>query len=356
MRQAGKHRRKAGTTATARLAFIENAGPDNVREVLRAELKDAREVCIAVAFVTRDGLDQILQSLRSVAAQGSVRFLTGLYQHFTQPSALRALLAIQQQTAGRLSVRLSKGPQFHRKLYLIRNKARAAIVVGSSNLTKEGFRSGGELNALLRLPVESTGYLEAYRIFNDDWKYACDLNKGQIQRYERKGPWKSGSPAYTSADLNEILRTKAEHHAAFSPHSESTTWRTAVTFEASKRSEQIVSESTNWDDRGYNWWVEGRKSPCRQGGKVCLFDCVSNCLLLVQVMDFADPKVRNADGTHFVAYKWVPRYRRRLTPKLWRELKAIGISKVSARDSRRILKVGPSLSEELKALIRRSRS
>jgi len=46
-----------------RLASVENAGPDNVQDVLRVELRDARQVSIAVAFVTSDGLDQILQLL-----------------------------------------------------------------------------------------------------------------------------------------------------------------------------------------------------------------------------------------------------------------------------------------------------
>ncbi len=46
-RQHGKAR-----VVGMRLAFVENAGPDNVGAVLKGELQDAREVCIAVAFVT----------------------------------------------------------------------------------------------------------------------------------------------------------------------------------------------------------------------------------------------------------------------------------------------------------------
>src|SRR6266568_3465289 len=51
------------SSAAMRLASVENAGPDNVQDVLRVELRDARQVSIAVAFVTSDGLDQILQLL-----------------------------------------------------------------------------------------------------------------------------------------------------------------------------------------------------------------------------------------------------------------------------------------------------
>jgi len=337
-----------------RFAFVENAGPDNVRDVLCTELKNAREVCIAVAFVTSNGLDRVLQPLRNVAAHGKVHLLTGLYQHFTEPSALQALLAIQKQTRGRLSVRISREPAFHRKLYMVAKRSSGVIVVGSSNLTKEGLRSRGELNALLRLPVQSHGFNEARRIFKEDWKYAVDLNEGQIQRYGQKRLRKSGRPALTSSELNDILGANPGHRIADEPQERPSMRRVALGRpEASEKSKRIVSETTDWDDRGYEWWVWDKKPKWRTGDNILLFDCLSECLSLIRLKAFAESKVRNPDGKYFVAYKEVPRYKRRYTAKLWRELKAIGISKRSACDWRRTPPVKATLAKELKALILR---
>ena len=146
--------------ASKSLAFqiIENNELDNLRDTLEDLLAKATEVCISVAFVTQSGLDEIIYSLQQVTAEGrkeKVRLLTGLYQRVTEPKALDALLGLQTQTKGRFSVRLSTEPKFHRKVYLVENDTQATAIIGSSNLTKEGLQSGGELNAVLSLPRNS---------------------------------------------------------------------------------------------------------------------------------------------------------------------------------------------------------
>jgi len=109
-----------------RFALIENSGQNNLRDYLNGVLCRADRIDIAVAFITQAGLTEILQALRQVAGRGQVRILTGLYQGFTEPEALRMLLRVQDQTEGRLSVRLSTEPNFHRKLYLVK-RTRTAV-------------------------------------------------------------------------------------------------------------------------------------------------------------------------------------------------------------------------------------
>jgi hypothetical protein len=98
------HERRAPTWAikgedlAMRLDIIENNGPDNLRDALRSQLRRASEVSIAVAFVSKAGLDEVLQSLRQVAAIGNVRLLTGLYQKITEPEALKTLLRAPNKT------------------------------------------------------------------------------------------------------------------------------------------------------------------------------------------------------------------------------------------------------------------
>jgi HKD family nuclease len=144
---------------------IKNSGPDNLRDVLRAKCKRATDVAIGVAFVTQSGLDDILQSLRQVAVIGRVHILTGLYQKVTESRALKTLLRVQEETRGQFSVRLSTEPQFHRKVYMLRGRTNNAIIVGSSNLTRDGLRSGGELNLLVCFPNGSLAGKKRARAF-----------------------------------------------------------------------------------------------------------------------------------------------------------------------------------------------
>ena len=132
-----------------KLEFIENSGPDNLRDTLKARLHTASHVSLAVAFITRSGVEEIVQPLREAAGRGKVRLLTGLYQKVTQPEALEVLLRLQRQTKVRLETRVSCDPTFHRKLYLLQRGTTAYVIIGSSNLTREGLQSGGELNALV---------------------------------------------------------------------------------------------------------------------------------------------------------------------------------------------------------------
>src|SRR4051812_12749298 len=95
------------------LGAIENAGPNNLKAFLKVHSKGTSGIDIAVAFVTQSGVTHLLPSLKKAAMSGRVRLLTGLYQCFTEPQALRLLLAEQKDTSGRLSVRLSINPHFH---------------------------------------------------------------------------------------------------------------------------------------------------------------------------------------------------------------------------------------------------
>src|SRR5690349_17804578 len=102
-----------GDRPQVRVGIVENAGPNTLASFLRNAGSVAGSVDIASAFVTSAGLGLMSRLLRKVTVKGRVRILTGLYQGFTEPDALRALLREQQETEGRLSVRISKDRHFH---------------------------------------------------------------------------------------------------------------------------------------------------------------------------------------------------------------------------------------------------
>jgi HKD family nuclease len=334
-----------------RLDFIENNGPDNLRDTLKAQLARASHVCIAVAFVTQSGLADILQPLRQVAATGSVRLLTGLYQQVTEPQALKTLLGVQRETRGRFSVRLSREPHFHRKLYLISNQARCIMILGSSNLTREGLRSGGELNLFVPLLKDSSPLKRVMQCFEDDWEEdrSASLTSDQIEEYEKTRPVQLKWESYTKGKLAKILGVAPTHRQATSEDDQVTDhWRDCITGPVKPRTEQIISETTNWDDKNYWWFSSGGPSPYKIGDRIFFFDFDDHSVYLVKVKDKARMKVATPDGRHFVAYSRL-RLKRRFSKKLWGALKGEGIYRKNARDQR---KVSPEKAERLKRLLR----
>lgn len=147
---------------------IENAGPNSLLENLKRILKKADRADIAVAFISVSGLNDLLPSLQLIAAHGSVRILTGLYQSITDPQALRTLLRIQEQSRGHLSTHISKEPKFHRKMYLTQVGSQVRAIIGSSNLTKDGLSSGGELNIYFSSAASSASMQRLLSMFDDD--------------------------------------------------------------------------------------------------------------------------------------------------------------------------------------------
>jgi HKD family nuclease len=333
-----------------KLDIVENSGPDNLRDTLKSQLRRISEVSIAVAFVTQAGLDEIVQALRQVAASGSVRLLTGLYQKVTEPQALTTLLRIQEETRGRFSVRLSREPQFHRKLYLLNSRTHSTAILGSSNLTREGLRSGGELNLIVRLPKGSLPVKKLSQAFEDDWEHrAVPLTAEQLVEYEKARPEAPKRESYTKGQLAKILGAPPSHRQATEAHQDKDFWRECITGVVKKRTERVISETTNWDDKGYWWFSPGGPHPFKIGDRIFLFDFPDRRIRLVEVKDVAHTKVATPDGRHFVAYRPLFRLTRRFSRKLWAALEGEGIHPKNARGRR---KVGSEKAKRLRVLIR----
>jgi HKD family nuclease len=301
--------------ATKILGFevIENSGPNNLRDTLRAKLAKASEVCVAVAFVTESGLDEILQSLRQVAAHGQVRIITGLYQCVTEPNALKTLLRVQKETCGNFSVRLSREPQFHRKFFLVGNKTQATAIIGSSNLTREGLRSGGELDLMVSLYRHTSAFRRLEDAFEKDWqkRRAVPLTAEQIIKYAkaRKSPVRQKGD--TSGQLKKILGREPSHEKAITQDEPVDYWRSFFSGFVKKRTENIIKETTNWDDRGYSWFSEGGPPPYRIGDRIFMFDFNGKHLDLFEVKDVTRTSIPTPDGRHFAAYTRVGKLGRR---------------------------------------------
>lgn len=337
------------------LGLIENSGPDNLRDTLKAKLEKASEVRIAVAFLTQLGLSEIVQALRQVAVEGNVKLITGLYQFFTEPQALKSLLTIQNQTNGQLSVRLSKEPQFHRKVYLIKSATRSTAIIGSSNLTKDGLQSAGELNVILNLPNNTAHLKKFINSFETQWNSrAVPLTEERIERYTQARPKPEKSLSLSRSKLKDILGTEFSRKKTGSTSPiPSVFWRDCVVGFAAARTEKIISQTTNWDKRNYLWYSAGSRHSYRIGDQILLFDKTDKTLCLVKVRDVAQTNMPTPDGRHFVAYSRIKGFRKRLTESLWENLNNEKITRQNMTDH---VKLTKEKAEKIMKLIKVSRA
>jgi HKD family nuclease len=332
----------------SKIELIENRGPDNFRDVVNSYLHRATCVRIAVAFVTRKGVNQIIQPLRQVAAHGKVLLVAGLYQHVTEPSALANLFKVQKQSAGRFQIRISREPKFHKKIYLIQKRQGLSIFMGSSNLTAEGMRSRGETNIAIRSTMNSPTSRHIVEAFEKDWEYSVDLSPHIIRRYRSQRQGKKRTSPLSKKSLQRILGTMKNPPLGNTKRC----WRDSINGFALKRTHQIIKETTDWEDRGYLWYSTGAPHQFQIGDTVFLFDKTDKRLKRVLIRDISRCKVSTPDGRHFVAYTHSQSTRRRLGRSLWPLLSPIGITARSCSERR---KLGSGAIELLMKILRREK-
>jgi HKD family nuclease len=324
----------------AQLQIIENSGPNNLRDFLKAHLPKASQVDIAVAFATKAGVDKILSSLRQAASRGPVRILVGLYQAFSEPQALKTLLRAQDQTNRRLSVRLSHESKFHWKLYLMRRGRKLIAIVGSSNLTGEALQSGGELSTALFLPATSPAARRLCELFEEEWKgygRGGELTNEQIELYEKRRGVAAARTQLTRSEIREIMGASPIHRRASDAAKPIRQyWRHSISRTVLPKTQLIIGESTDWDKKGYDWYVPARHK-YKKGDRLALFDFRRKAVTAVEIVDLQE--ISTSDGRHFVAFKPLGRVpKKRLTQRFWRKMKTAGLisSKARARERRKL--------------------
>lgn len=308
-----------------RVGAIENSGPNTLVSYLRNAGSSATNIDIAVAFITTAGLDSVLHLLKRTSAQGQVRLLTGLYQGFTEPKALRTLLREQQQSDGRFLVQISSDQHFHWKTYFLMSKTTANVVIGSSNLTDDGLRQTGEFNAVLSMRKASKPFRDLHEVFEKHWQSKSkSLTEDALVKYEE---WhKSNKVAFQSSKvpLAKILAFSRRKPKA-EPISEQRFWRMGIDGEMSEEAQSLLRETTNWDRRGY-FFLNTWRTSLGIGDQVVLFDRIAGNVTVVEIKDTAITPTRTPDGSHFAAYLPIRGIGlRKLVPKRWKSLKGAGL-------------------------------
>jgi HKD family nuclease len=305
-----------------RLHAIDNKGPNNLRQFLRDAGKKARQIDIASAFVTASGLRSIRYVLQRAAKKGTVRVLTGFYQRFTEPAALRSLLKLARNSRGTIEVRISAVEHFHWKAYLVRNGSILRVAVGSSNLTDMGLCAHGELNVVATASSESGALNRVLRSFNNAWGCAKQLSPGIIERYARHRQ-KAAPVQLPRLPLRQILQLNGESRNAQAKQHRRY-WRTWVDGHIAKSTQQILDQEVDW---GRHFVLNGLPN-AEVGDHGVLFDFMAKRLLIIEIIDTTETSVSTPDGRFFQAYRvlWRKHYKR-LRPALFKTLKVQGLIK-----------------------------
>jgi HKD family nuclease len=147
---------------------------DNVSAKMSAALaqliESSRDVRVAVAFASRQGISLIEPALgAALAAGGTAEFLIGLNMRSTEPEAVRSLLEMTRRGKGVelfCYAGLSDAGIYHPKLYLARSGEQVSFVVGSSNLTDGGLRKNVEVNVLVEASLRDEIVSDIYSTYN----------------------------------------------------------------------------------------------------------------------------------------------------------------------------------------------
>lgn len=186
----------------ARTSLLINDAERGLKVVteIEAALEACEEFAVSVAFITVSGIAPLMQLLPRLAKKGvRGRILTTDYLRFTQPAALRKLMALPNIELRIFRTDEGRGEGFHTKGYLFRSGELCRIIVGSSNMTQAALTTTREWN--LNLLTRDTG--EVARTIRAEFDMLWSRPESRriedvIDLYEAE--WRSSTRAQREAD------------------------------------------------------------------------------------------------------------------------------------------------------------
>jgi HKD family nuclease len=139
-------------------------------DAVSSAIQGSDDLRMAVAFVSRRGLELIGESLATAIGRGvPVELLVGLDFRTTEPRALEELLALSRKHRNVSTYwygSLRESAVYHPKLYVSRVSERVTYIVGSSNLTEGGLTRNIEVNVLVTAPRDDESVSDIYSTYN----------------------------------------------------------------------------------------------------------------------------------------------------------------------------------------------
>lgn len=165
-------------------------GDDHFLPKLIKEINNATRIDIAVSFIRASGLALIKTALEdALAADVSIRIITGGYLYITEPKALRMLMILQEKGA-QVKIFESGNTAFHMKSYIFihredRITKDGLAYVGSSNISNSALKHGLEWNLKITSAENQSSFQEICSKFKELYQdvRAVDLSHDWIDSY-----------------------------------------------------------------------------------------------------------------------------------------------------------------------------
>lgn len=153
---------------------------EKVLSTLLQELNFCEEFCISVAFVTTSGIAVLFNALIELEKKGiKGKVIVSQYLNFTQPEALRKLLAFEN-----IELKISTKNNSHSKGYIFKTHNYYNIIVGSSNWTAAALTTNKEWNLKVSGLHSSEIVNNVLLEFESDFKEATTVTVNYIADYE----------------------------------------------------------------------------------------------------------------------------------------------------------------------------
>jgi superfamily II DNA or RNA helicase len=128
-----------------RLVYNDKASSNNVLSSLENEFRRCDRFDVSVAFVTKDGVTVLMNTLLDLQRRGICgRILVSTYLGFNDPDALCKMLEFSN-----IELRAYEGP-LHSKGYLFDAAGMCTLIIGSSNLTQSALLANAEWNLMVK--------------------------------------------------------------------------------------------------------------------------------------------------------------------------------------------------------------
>ena len=147
---------------------------------LISELSQCDEFFFSVAFITESGVVSLLNTLIELEKKNiKGRIIASRYLEFTQPKALRRLLAFKN-----IDLRIVTTGNHHTKGYIFRKKDVYSLIVGSSNMTQNALSTNKEWNLKVSSMEQGSLIHETLAEFDGLYQAAVTVNAQWIDQYE----------------------------------------------------------------------------------------------------------------------------------------------------------------------------
>lgn len=171
---------------------------------LTYELEHCDEFFFSVAFITNTGVECLIDTLQTLAEKNiKGRILASQYQNFTEPRALKRLLALPNIE---LKI-ITSDYNFHAKGYLFRSLAHGednyTMIIGSSNLTQSALAVNREWNVQLSSMKSGALIKQMHEELDRAWEDATPVSEEWLAAYNKIY---SEAHKRRQANYNKIIR------------------------------------------------------------------------------------------------------------------------------------------------------